>query len=411
MASSINECEFNIQDLSSLSALETLILKGGFQQPSSAKLSQTLFNNVSNLRRLFLEKCNFQNMSVSTFQALVNLEVLMMVSCFNCSHLNLDVLPRLKWLQLDMNDNDFPCFQKLSSHLLVLNIGIFSSETESFQTLKNVKHDQLLVLCLRTNKTLDQLSWLLGFPNLKVFRLEMNGLETISFPDGLFNLEVLHLTHTMLESISDDTWSKLINLKTLNLRMNRLKLNRGSFFKGLEKLIKLDLSANELDSIDKHAFQGLVNLECLDLSNNFHMQILDPEVFACLPNLKHLRMDNTKIEIDTKTFSNLTRLKSLSIQYCKQHDGQFDGVFANMTELEVLDLSYAENLKITSAMFKGLGKLKELYLKLFQIEDFPIDVLLGLKSLRKIYLNPSMFTNEKLKDLKDKLTSIEIILE
>lgn len=70
--------------------------------------SDDFFQNLTHLGRLFLKNVDFLDVTSGAFKSLVNLQVLDLNGAKNSSHIDLECLPRLKWLRLVVVDNDVP---------------------------------------------------------------------------------------------------------------------------------------------------------------------------------------------------------------------------------------------------------------------------------------------------------------
>lgn len=70
--------------------------------------SDTFFQSLTHLARLFLKNADFSDVTSGAFKSLVSLQVLDLTGAKNSSHIDLECLPRLKWLRLLVVDNDVP---------------------------------------------------------------------------------------------------------------------------------------------------------------------------------------------------------------------------------------------------------------------------------------------------------------
>jgi hypothetical protein len=114
--------------------------------------------------------------------------------------------------------------------------------------------------------------------------------------------------------------------------------------------------------LDVDVFRGLVNLKYIDLSSN-KFQYLHLDTFVGLPSLEQLYLaENPDLRIPTdRQFANSHSLSSLGIAVSNVNSVSVE-TFANVTALELLDLSY-NNLSIVDInILKALPKLSALHL-------------------------------------------------
>lgn len=401
--------DFNMNDLSLLTGLENLSLMGGHGDEFACKLSPTLLlSSLTNLCSLFLDKCDLRNLSHDSFGALVNLRIFHMKNALNYSHINLDLLPRLKWLNLD-NENstgernrDLSLIQRLSDELRIVEIGLDISEA-ALKILRNFSHENLIMIDVKCQEWKLDDGWFGGFPSLKALKMDFCSLTKLPVSEKLPNLEWLNLQQNKLVSL-EDRGCFLVNLKKLNLNTNALKLDRPDVFKGLAQLSKLVLTYNEIDVIHKEAFRGLNKLEALDLSNN-QLSNLDPETFAHVPQLEHLDLSWNRVTVDkSTTFGHLKQLKTLIIKNNIIKNCQ-DGVFASLQNCQLLDLSWNSIPRIGSSMFDGLSSLKILNLSNNEIDEIASDAFAATSSLEDVLLFYNRLPNEIQDKLRVKLAS------
>ncbi|KAH9489010.1 hypothetical protein Btru_058263 [Bulinus truncatus] len=174
-----------------------------------------------------------------------------------------------------------------------------------------------------------------GLSHLKVLDLSSCFVETIGehFFDNLTSLERLNLNRNLLgDSLNDDsdgvTFSKLENLKVLNLSLNNLYRLSFHIFRGTPELEAIDLSANRLSHANFHISHlkrlRYINLTENDLSTlpqNFtdHVsQLIGQGVNVTIDMQKNpIRCDCFNLEflkwvVQTKTFGS-----RYSFYYCK----------------------------------------------------------------------------------------------
>ncbi|XP_015595406.1 chaoptin [Cephus cinctus] len=116
---------------------------------------------------------------------------------------------------------------------------------------------------------------------------------------GTPNLRTIDLRNNRLMSLEPDTFA-LARLESLNLRSNRLKSIRKQAFNGLERLQQLDLAGNDINQLAMEQFRYLKNLRVLDLSRN--------EIRSLLQNV----FEGTRVEILDLSHNRLTAVPSLA---------------------------------------------------------------------------------------------------
>ncbi|XP_032718443.1 nephrocan-like [Lontra canadensis] len=190
-------------------------------------------------------------------------------------------------------------------------------------------------------------------------------------------LEDFILLASGTESVENDTFKTLSNLKTLELWKNKLrqvprilpaslevlKLNdnsiyvlNGSDFEGLKKLKILELKNNLISSLSPTTLSSLVSLQSLVLDDNNIESVAGP---LALPHLKRMSMENNRLHlIPPNFFTSLQSLQFLS----------FSGNFLTKIPINLpkslLSLKMERNqLKVVSFRdMKHLERLSHLYL-------------------------------------------------
>ena len=111
-----------------------------------------------------------------------------------------------------------------------------------------------------------------GLPNLK--RLTMNSNTLVALENenqltkmttgvSLAQLQYFGLNNNMLQSLPDELFQNMINLKIMDLGTNHImQLDEGLFF-SLSLLVELNLSHNFFRSLPDELFKNLIDLEIL----------------------------------------------------------------------------------------------------------------------------------------------------
>lgn len=343
-------------NLDVLNHLKWLILKRFDDFPSSNQRNKNFFMLEIHLKSL---KPNMEVVRNFKHDKIVSLKIE-----FNQWDLGSDWLCGFSALKiLDLRStglklNDTKIFTGLGS-LISLNIshnGIDLIDEDAFIGL-----DNLQTLDMSNNK-------------LKHFIHKLNDAQMLR---GLRNLTHLNINHNEIESIEDNAFLGLNSLQTLDLSNNKLTRidprvfsqeapsglmqNGAKIIIGLGSLTDLNISHNKIDSIHQDAFSGLDNLRILDMSNN-QLKRLVPKVFSHVPFLNSLNVSSNELMIERGTFCYLMHLKKLEIRENKLGNKIGKNFFSELVDLEVLDLSSNGIENIEEKMFANLLKLERLIL-------------------------------------------------
>ncbi|KAG1651407.1 Insulin-like growth factor-binding protein complex acid labile subunit [Nymphon striatum] len=135
----------------------------------------------------------------------------------------------------------------------------------------------------------------IGFPKVMQLTLSNNKVSRIS--PGAFGslriLQMLDLSHNLLEIVPSERLSGLFNLRSLNLSRNDLtRLNK--FGKNHKQLDQLDISYNKLTKIFSWNFNPLVQLNVL-LAHHNQITWIDKDAFENLTSLQDLDISHNKL--------------------------------------------------------------------------------------------------------------------
>lgn len=175
------------------------------------------------------------------------------------------------------------------------------------------------------------------------------------------------------------------SVSKLQLRHNKLRSLKSSFFHLCANITELDLEQNKLDSIDAGAFRSMPELKVLTLSNN-NLKFVQ----EATRNLRALvELDLSKNQIDTlqcDDFANLTNLRKLSLSD-NSISALPDCVFKDLTQLQVLKLHNNSISKLNRAFQISLPNLKYLHLGFNKLVAINHGEFKNLKSLQNLSLS------------------------
>ena len=349
------------------------------------------FIKSHSLKHLIISGCNVSSVSVETFANVGALEWLDLgFNYLRSLDINiLNVLPELSNLDLEGNEISeiIPGTFEISrleclylEYNKIEHLGI-----DTFRGLVNLKN-----ISLEGNK-LQYLhpDMFIGLPNLqRLFLLNNSDLQIPNdrhFVKSL-SLKRLYISGCNVSSMSVQSFSNVSTLESIDLRYNYLRILDIGILKELPELFSLNLKWNEISEIipdtsvkfsrlkylhldynkierlESDTFRGLFNLNYITLKEN-KLQYLHPDTFFGLPNLQGLLLSyNSDLKIPTdRHFINSHSLKHLSISGCNINSVSVE-TFANVSALEVLDLSENYLSRVDINVLKILPQLSALYL-------------------------------------------------
>eukprot|EP00116_Pleurobrachia_bachei_P000432 sb/3460694/ len=201
------------------------------------------------------------------------------------------------------------------------------------------------------------------FPNLEELVIVKTALRELPKVEvkqpGLVNIA---LYQNSISLLSEDQFSNMANLKTLNLAENKINYVSGSAFTGT-KLEFLSLAYNQLSKVP-HCFQPISStLQYMGLEGN-KIDTLPIAPLSSMGTLYHGNFSNNPIDrIEMGVFPNCT-----SLAYLELHNTSISSIrsysFTNMTNLKYISLFRNSNL--TAVEGNAFVKLPQLHAVLFQ---------------------------------------------
>ena len=174
------------------------------------------------------------------------------------------------------------------------------------------------------------------------------------------------------------------NIDDAGFRPYGLETIDDNAFRGLNNLKQIDFSSNKLTRISENVLQSLKKLEWLDLKENKLNQI---DAFGYLSNLTFLNLSSNQItHLGNECFKGLKSLKELKLEHNKVRQIE-EKAFFGLENLEILNLENNEISIISEKTFNGLNSLQELILKMNRLKKLKACYFGGLISLTKLDLS------------------------
>jgi Leucine-rich repeat (LRR) protein len=220
--------------------------------------------------------------------------------------------------------------------------------------------------------------------------LRHNGLERLSA--GWLNdvenyLVEIFIVERGLRSIPVDSLYGLRNLEAITIQSENLK--RVPEFSGLLKLKYINIESESLIELSPLGFRDLIGLETFSVIGSKGLSRLEASLFADLPKLKSINMQNNGIElINLRTFSSgLPSLQQLDLSRNRiTNAGMVGRAIKDLRNLEVLNLNHNFIEILSEASFVDLPSLKELRLNHNLIQELHHGAFHRVPSLKVVHL-------------------------
>ncbi|XP_045039741.2 toll-like receptor 13 [Desmodus rotundus] len=306
-------------------------------------------------------------------------------------------------------------------NLPMLEALVFRKKVTKAGDIKHLANcTRLLSLDLRQNNNLVHLnnSEFNGMPSLQRLQLDSCQLSFVTNQtwSALQNLTSLDLSHNKFKRFPDFAFSPLRSLQFLFLSKNPITELSDRAFYGLYSLKELNVAGCWIVQIDKYSFAQFPNLEILDLGYN-NLRTLKSKTFHLLKKLQILILSQNRLNIiERNAFSGLTYLTKLDLAY-NILSSFSASVFLGLENLEVLNLSfnkitYETTRTLSFPPFMNLKSLKQLNLEgqMHGVQVVPTNFFQGLSALQELLLgkNSMVFLDHLQFDCLTNLTKLDI---
>lgn len=248
------------------------------------------------------------------------------------------------WVQIRESEfkNDLPkgVFEKFENmeKIMILN-------SKGFKNLELAYFDKKIKLILMKATDLESIgeNCFAGLGNLKILSLNYNNVVKVhprAFRD-LVNVEKIEMVNNKIEQLDDELFANNVNMKTLLLYNNQLKVISATIFSKNVLLESLQLQNNQITQIEKGFHLPLFKLTRIDLSSNLCIsESLLPSRYIlwaslqgkfkdCFNNYALMKSSNDRMgALETKVAEAIERVN---------HDVEMiEQTFTNSTKLEEL---------------------------------------------------------------------------
>jgi len=226
-----------------------------------------------------------------------------------------------------------------------------------------------------------------GVPNLDVLNLSHNIIQDLS---SAHHIQLQYLTQLDLSNNIINALPITINLRNLEILLlnnNNITILPANVFSNLPKLLEINLTYNEITELPTNVFSKLNKLTELYLSNN-QINDLQPGVFNGLNSLKTLYLNFNRIVILRQNVFNLVTLTDLRLTF---------NPATNPINLEHGALDILSNLRTIypDGLIPYLPSTSQQRCRL----DSQNDHLLSAQAIASAHANPDLANDPKLHQL------------
>ncbi|CAH1406343.1 unnamed protein product [Nezara viridula] len=361
-----------------------------------------VFNPLTSLQHLKLNRCNLSYIASDAFDVLENLKVLELAhNSFTTVEwvVLFGKLPRLEFLDLrrsgikNLPDDVFQNNTWMRSLIMAENE---LSDLDVATTLgQNLKHLDFLDLSnCNLVGPLSEDAFAVA-TNLRTLILSDNSMSANDLAVALkplTNLQKLSLRNCSLTRLPPDTFHRFTSLQELDISRNPLNNAFTSLLRPLSTLIHLDMGYSNLAKVSKNTFSLMTSLKTLILSGN-SLKSLESGLFKNLTDLKTLELNNCGLSrLNETVFQDVfyPDLEELLLAGNPLDVPQQDSIIpTQLNRLKTLDLSRCNISYLPIETFKSFGNITDLRLagnRLMNTNNNTLAFLHYLPNLEKLDL-------------------------
>ncbi|KAJ9590721.1 hypothetical protein L9F63_016237 [Diploptera punctata] len=445
---SLQDCKVNTihpQAFSHLNKLNILHL----EENNITILRNNTFAKLTQLRELYLDKNTIKFIGIASFPKLWTFGVFLYnisenLEVISYENLNYEITSqkitfkmnaRLGNIELSRSiesKQDTKVVKSLELHVNVTNADLNKQWPDILQVVDDARELNLTLVDINSTETLSVFSTLqfstlhiqgksllldknISFPNLsKLESLIIEACTTLVIESNVFQqIKSLSIIEVQIFNnknvvIKSGSFSRMHNLKTLNISHNQMKSFGEDIFLGLCNLKNLTLKNNGIESLSNKTFNGLANIYQIDLSYN-NLKEIDAGVFGAicikdfklscknssgplpycnatnaLKTLQSLDLSRNNITyIHPQAFISCTNMTTLNVR--NNALLSFENSFLYTPALKYLNMFDCNVSNISDNSFECSPFLSEINLSVYNT-TFNVNSLLPLKVLRKVYI-------------------------
>uniref|UniRef100_A0A8D0L7K9 Fibronectin leucine rich transmembrane protein 2 n=1 Tax=Sphenodon punctatus TaxID=8508 RepID=A0A8D0L7K9_SPHPU len=262
---------------------------------------------------------------------------------------------------------------------LIFSLWLYLQVSKALACPSVCRCDRNFVYCNERSLT----SVPLGIPEgVTVLYLHNNQINNAGFPTELHNVQSVHTVYLYGNQLDEFPMNLPKNVRVLHLQENNIQTISRAALVQLLKLEELHLDDNSISTVgvEDGAFREAISLKLLFLSKN-HLS----SVPVGLPvDLQELRVDENRIAvISDMAFQNLTSLERLIVDgNLLTNKGIADGTFSHLSKLKEFSI-VRNSLTYPPPDLPGTNLLR-LYLQDNQINHIPLSAFANLHQLERL---------------------------
>ena len=236
-----------------------------------------------------------------------------------------------------------------------------------------------------------------GIPESSVIILlqqnNITNLRNTTF-SKMTDLRVLNLEMNNIHSIEEGTFNNLTNLEHLDLSENHISdtsVYENVIFRNNIKINILNLTSNNLTKVHPSLLRSITSINTLYMAYN-QIDSIDDDAFVNCTQLKHLDLDGN--HLNSTSLKNVQFPSSLSVLFlCKNKFTYLEENFLTLPSLTVLIVSGNQISDININAFSSCSLVRYLFIDNNNFTTIPVEALKKLDMLAVLHMSANNITH------------------
>lgn len=267
------------------------------------KIDVQMINGLPKLEILDLSNNEIKTIERGSFKDLNSLNILKLGKN-SFTTLDAETFGQIPLQYLYLNDNQFKSFSFLTFNRSLDTIDLSNNKLTDYVQNETCLAKNIIL----NNNELTTLTLLGAVSSLEAQHNKISSIELST------EIKIINLSYNEIKNLN--TFTKLVNLREMDISFNEIGEFKDNSFELLENLEELYIQRTNLQTIPAGTFYNQLNLRVLDISYN-NLQTIDFDQFIAMNILEELYIDGNSLnELNGKDIEDIfPELKIISISY------------------------------------------------------------------------------------------------